>query len=247
MRKCVAGFIALCTIVIAPLACAQQETCLRRAEASDPILQSVMPEVPIAEIGSSEVQGIIDQMISVAKGEGADRETPLLVGLAAPQVGIRQQIILVDIGITPEKKNLGDLRAYINPTILWSSQEMEEGREGCFSVGDNLVGIVPRAKKIIVRAYDRSGSPVEEEWTGLIARIFQHEIDHLFGICFPDRIGPNGALHWVEKNQYQEYREHWQQWRVLCPWSVWLAIKKGIPFDPPHYSSYAAWSLSFPT
>lgn len=236
MRQSLRGFIALFLLSVASLACGESDLSLHRVAPSDPILQSVMPEVPVAEMGSPEVQSIIDQMIAVAKGERTGWNTPLLVGLAAPQVGIRKQIILVNVGVTSERKNLGELKAYINPKILWRSQEIEEGREGCFSVGDNLVGIVPRAKKIIVRAYDRFGKPVEEEWTDFTARIFQHEIDHLCGICFPDRVGPNGILHWIEKEQYQEYREHWREWQVFCPWSVWLAIKKGVPFEAPSSS-----------
>lgn len=98
------------------------------------------------------------------------------VGLAAPQIGVSKQVVIVDIG-----EGLIEL---INPKII-ASEGVEEDIEGCLSVpGKN--GIVKRAKKVTVTAQDRYGNPFTVEGEGLLARAFQHEIDHLKGILYVD-------------------------------------------------------------
>ena len=98
------------------------------------------------------------------------------VGLAAPQVGISKQVVVVDIG-----EGLIEL---INPKIIAAEGE-DEDIEGCLSVpGRN--GIVKRAWKVTVAAQDRKGTPFTIEGEGLLARAFQHEIDHLKGILYVD-------------------------------------------------------------
>ena len=136
-------------------------------------------------------------MFDIARGERTDPEAKVMVGLAAPQIGISKRIILVDIGVDSDRKNLGELTAFINPEILWHSEELVDGREGCFSVDDRVVGVVPRSKSIKIRAYDREGNLVSLELADFTARIFQHETDHLNGIRFPDRVGEGGKLQWV--------------------------------------------------
>ncbi len=193
----------------------------------DPLLRMVVPEVPMEEICSSEIQEIIDTMYAIARGERGDTEKRVMVGLAAPQIGVAKRIILVDIDVQADRKDLGSLNAYINPKIVWSSEEQVEEREGCYSVDKHVMGIVPRALRIKVTALDRQGTPISEEFSGFTARIFQHEIDHLEGIRFPDRVGEKGILQWVEEDQYPEYRKNWQNWPVHCPWDIWLAMKEG--------------------
>ena len=96
-------------------------------EPGNSFLSQPVAEVPVDEILSEEIQMIIDQMVEIAGGERADTEKRVMVGLAAPQIGICKQIVLVDIGAN-EKRELGVLKAYINPQIVWSSQEQEEER-----------------------------------------------------------------------------------------------------------------------
>lgn len=199
----------------------------------DSSLTMIASEVPPNEISSPEIQWIIDRMIEIAGGERSDPNRRIMVGLAAPQIGIGKRIILVDIGIDPEKKELGQLTAFINPEIVWFSNEIAEGLEGCFSVDSRVLGIVPRSQSIKIRAFDRQGKRVVAELSGYTARIFQHETDHLNGIRFPDRVGPNGKLHWVEDTRHAEYRQNWATWDCVCPWEVWLAMKSGKPFTPP--------------
>lgn len=198
----------------------------------NPILRTMVPEVPLEEIATDEIQTIIDQMYQIAKGERKDLENRVMVGLAAPQIGIPKQIILVDVGVDADRKNLGDLQVFINPKLLWQSEETIDGREGCYSVDSRVLGIVRRAARVKVSAYDRHGNFLTQEFSGFTARIFQHEIDHLNGIRFPDRVGEEGILQWVEEEEYPEYRKNWQHWPVRCAWSTWLDMKHGKPPKP---------------
>lgn len=202
-------------------------------EPGNPRLSMPVDEVPVHQIGSSEIQTIIDQMYQIAAPERLDVDARVMVGLAAPQIGIYKQIILVDLSVSAERRDLGELKVFINPKILWRSEEQELEREGCYSVDSRICGIVPRSSKIKISAYDRQGKFVEEELSGFTARIFQHEVDHLHGVRFPDQTGSQGVLHWVEEEQYPEYRTSWQTWPQAVSQKVWHAMKEGKPFSPP--------------
>lgn len=99
------------------------------------------------------------------------------IGLAAPQIGVSKRIIVIDPG--------DQLIEVINPQIVHSEGE-QTAREGCLSVPD-LVGWCKRAQKVKVKGMNRNGEEIEMEATDLLARVFQHEIDHLDGILFPDK------------------------------------------------------------
>jgi peptide deformylase len=189
-------------------------------------LNAVAAEINPAEIVSAPIQELIDEMLLLARGERADVEKKVMVGLAAPQVGIALRVILVDMGIGSDRLHLGQLEAFINPEIIWHSDEVTFEREGCFSTGQ-IYGIVPRYEAICVRAYDREGNQTDREYTGFRARIFQHEIDHLNGIRFPDRVGCDGVLHFVEEEERPLYRSEWQNWPKRCPFAVWETMKSG--------------------
>jgi len=186
----------------------------------DSSLRVCLPEMPVKFIQSEEIQSYIETMLYIARGERTDTDKGILVGLAAPQVGIPQRIILVDIGIESDNLDLGHLMVYINPKIVWYSEKKILSHEGCFSVDSRLCGLVERSQAIKITAFDRQGNIIEEELFGMSARIFQHEIDHLDGYCFPDRVGENGILHWVEEEDYPKYRKNWQNWPYQCPWSL---------------------------
>ncbi|MDX8387938.1 MAG: peptide deformylase [Ghiorsea sp.] len=108
------------------------------------------------------------------------------VGIAAPQLGVLQRLVIVDcsLGLRP-CKNHGRL-FMVNPEVLESDGEVL-GREGCLSVPE-WVGTVPRARRITVRYQDIQGQPHEISTKAFEARVIQHEIDHLDGILFIDRI-----------------------------------------------------------
>jgi len=106
------------------------------------------------------------------------------VGLAAPQVAISQRVIVVEYAEEEEEKPKSF--AVINPEIIKTSAETEMGIEGCLSI-PNLVGEVDRFSAIVVKGFNKQGKPVKIKTSGWLARIFQHEIDHLDGILFTDR------------------------------------------------------------
>jgi peptide deformylase len=192
---------------------------------NDPILNKIAVPINLTEINSQEIQNDIQQMFSTAYGEQKDAKRPLLVGLAAPQIGISKRIILVDVK-AEGKGIVGDLRLYINPEIVWMSEENEEWYEGCFSTS-RVCGIVSRPNKIKISAYTKNGEKVEEEYQGYTARIFQHEIDHLNGKEFTTHIHDDEKLHWVEAEEFPEYRnkEGWRNWPNKCTRQKWEKIK----------------------
>ncbi len=192
---------------------------------NDPILVKRAKEISPDLIPSSDMQKLVDKMLNFAYGEQTDRKKPILVGLAAPQIGISKRIILVDVGADGHGK-VSDLRVYINPEITWHSKEKIEWYEGCFST-DRVCGIVSRPASIKIKACTREGKPITETYHGYVARIFQHEIDHLNGIEFVTHIKDNNKLHWVEDYEFPKYRdqEAWRNWPNKCPREKWEKIK----------------------
>lgn len=192
---------------------------------SDPILIQKAEKIIPKEVGSKKNRRIIEQLLDIAFGEQKDRKKAVLVGLAAPQVGVSKQIILVDVGADGRGK-VSDLKVYINPKITWSSKEKENWYEGCYST-DRVCGIVSRPKSIKIKALTRDGKIIEEKHHSYIARIFQHEIDHLDGIEFVAHIKDNNKLHWVEENEFPKYRDKqgWKNWPHKCSREKWEKIK----------------------
>ena len=106
------------------------------------------------------------------------------VGLAAPQVGISQSFVVYDIA---PKEEGHDLHVLINPRILEREGEIVSENEGCLSVPDFRAD-VKRAELILVEGVDRDGNPLRFEAQGMLAIVIQHELDHLDGTLFIDRI-----------------------------------------------------------
>jgi len=105
------------------------------------------------------------------------------VGLAAPQVGVAKQIAIMN----PEPENEKTLLRMVNPRIIASSDETDKIEEGCLSV-PGIRGEVVRAAKITVAYQDENGKARTLEAEGILARIIQHELDHLSGVLFVDRL-----------------------------------------------------------
>jgi len=142
-------------------------------------LKQVADEVKIFD---AKLVGFIQDLDeTMAAGPGG-------VGIAATQVGVMQRIVIVDVSNYPRLKNAkhnGHL-ILINPEIIdW--QGMKKGREGCMSVPD-FTGNVIRAENIVLNALDENGTQKEYEMEGFEARAVQHEIDHLDGLLFLDRL-----------------------------------------------------------
>ncbi len=136
---------------------------------------------------STPVERFDDELRSfIANLEETRQAGPGAVGIAAPQVGRQQRIIIVDVSNNRKPvPNHGHL-VLVNPEITeWDGFEM--GREGCLSVPD-YTGNVIRATQIKLTAQDPHGNPLEFEMEGFEARALQHELDHLDGILFVDRV-----------------------------------------------------------
>lgn len=108
------------------------------------------------------------------------------VGLAAPQVAISLRLIVVEYGDDENEEKPAKLYVLANPEIVSASEDMDLGIEGCLSVPD-LVGEVERHTSIVVKGQNRYGKPTKIKANGWLARIFQHEMDHLDGVLYPDR------------------------------------------------------------
>jgi peptide deformylase len=106
------------------------------------------------------------------------------VGLAATQVDVHEQMIVIDTSETHD-----ELRVFVNPEILWASEEKQRYEEGCLSVPGIYDG-VERAARVKVRAWDLEGKAFELEADGLLAVCIQHEMDHLKGKVFVEYLSP---------------------------------------------------------
>ena len=107
------------------------------------------------------------------------------VGLAAPQIGILEQVVVIEFGDEEDEEAPKKLYAVVNPEITRMSDEKEMGVEGCLSI-PGIVGDVERSIAIVVKGQNKNGQNVKYKLNGWIARIFQHEIDHLTGVLFTD-------------------------------------------------------------
>jgi peptide deformylase len=129
------------------------------------------------------LQTLIDDMIETM------REAPG-VGLAAPQIGLSERLAVIEYYEREEDEEKEDapkkVWVVINPEIVKASEEMVIGVEGCLSI-PGLVGEVERHESVQVKALNRHGKPLKIKAKGWLARIFQHEIDHLNGVLFTDR------------------------------------------------------------
>jgi peptide deformylase len=129
-----------------------------------------------------ELQVLVDDMVDTLRNAPG-------VGLAAPQVGISQRLIVIEFNANGDEEDEDapkKLFIVVNPEIINASSETEMGIEGCLSI-PGLVGEVERSSQVIVRGQNRHGQPLKIKPSGWLARIFQHEIDHLDGVLFTDR------------------------------------------------------------
>lgn len=142
----------------------------------DPILYRKARKV--ADFGK-ELQTLVDDMVEtmrVAPG----------VGLAAPQVDVPLRVIVVEFGDEEDESVPLKLFPVVNPEITRFSKEQVTGTEGCLSIPD-FVGDVDRSVGVVVKGMNRRGQPMRIKSSGWLARIFQHEVDHLNGVLFIDR------------------------------------------------------------
>ena len=143
-------------------------TCMEIKKAGAAVLKEICQ--PVERI-DNKIKRLLDNMAeTMYEAEG--------VGLAAPQIGKSLQMIVLDDG--------NGLIELINPELLEASEELQDGPEGCLSV-PGYYGDVKRSQRIKVRALNRHGKVIVYEPEGFLARIFQHEMDHLVGTLFIEK------------------------------------------------------------
>jgi peptide deformylase len=168
---------------------------LKIAVLGNPVLR--IPAEPVKSIQAPEIQRLIDDMIETMREYRG-------VGLAGPQVHRSLQIALIEAEERAESsRRAAPPTVLINPRISPVTERMEEDWEGCLSIPD-LRGKVPRFKEIEVQAHDRQGRLQTFKAGDFFARVIQHEVDHLNGTMFLDRMKSLESLSYLE-----EYARYW--------------------------------------
>ncbi|MGD8244410.1 MAG: peptide deformylase [Anaerolineae bacterium] len=167
---------------------------------NDPLLRKPSRHVRSAD---EDTQELVDDMIETMHQANG-------IGLAAVQVSVPQRVIVVEVPVIPENEDEEveepaetEFFVLINPELVRTSHETEEGIEGCLSV-PGWVGEVERHCAVTVQGMDRDGNKVRIKAEGLLARVFQHEIDHCRGILFIDRIQDPEKIWRVEEGREEE-------------------------------------------
>ncbi len=151
---------------------------LKVARLGHPVLRMQGEQLSKGQIRSTEVQQLIDDMFeTMHEYEG--------VGLAAPQVHRSIQLAVIELPATPDQA--GQQLTLVNPEVVPLDEARALGWEGCLSIPD-LRGQVPRAVRVRVEAFDRQAKRVAFDAEGFLARVIQHECDHLNGVLYIDRM-----------------------------------------------------------
>lgn len=153
---------------------------LEITELGNPVLWERAREV--GDVTDPGVQTLIDDLIETAYHANG-------VGIAAPQVGRTERIFIISSRPNARYPDAPEMEptAIINPEIVSMSEETVRDWEGCLSI-PGIRGLVPRAKTLRARYVTRDGATKEAEFSDFIARVFQHELDHLDGVLFLDRV-----------------------------------------------------------
>ncbi len=154
---------------------------IKTIQAGNPIIHTKSTEA--VDFLSEETKRLILDLIDTMRFED-------LVGMAAPQIGENVRIFVTEVRETEYRKDGTDkLRIFINPKVLKTSNETAIGYEGCGSVASaQFFGPVERPKQITVEAIDETGNVFSHTAEGLLARVIQHEMDHLDGVLFHEKI-----------------------------------------------------------
>jgi peptide deformylase len=173
---------------------------LKVARMGHPVLRARARAIDPDDIGSPRIQRLIDDMFDTMREYQG-------VGLAAPQVHERLRVFVA--GFAPDDEDEAErargvpLMAFINPEITPAGAETVEDWEGCLSIPD-IRGRVPRLRQISVRAFDRKGKRIQLNASGFVARVIQHETDHLDGVLFFDRMKSLESLTFLD-----EFGRYW--------------------------------------
>lgn len=145
-----------------------------------PLLREV--SVPVNRFDSDELHRLIADMDDTMRAlDGA--------GLAAPQIGVGLRVVIFEVNANPRYPDVEPVpyTVLVNPVLTPVGEDMDEDWEGCLSV-PGLRGLVPRYRRLRYQGCDALGAPIDRTVAGFHARVVQHEVDHLDGILYPQRI-----------------------------------------------------------
>jgi peptide deformylase len=145
----------------------------------EPLLQRIA--APVTRF-DAELQALLTDMDDTMRAlNGA--------GIAAPQIGVSVRVVIFELADNPRYPHIAPVpyTVLVNPLVTPLTAEEEEGWEGCLSV-PGMRGLVPRHRRVRYRGYDQHGAPIDRTVEGFHARVVQHEVDHLDGILFPQRV-----------------------------------------------------------
>jgi len=165
---------------------------LKVARIGHPVLRGTSRELRADEVGSAEIQRLIDDMVETMHDYDG-------VGLAAPQVHLGLRLAVIEVPSYDERaEDAVPLTVLINPRLTPLGEERELGYEGCLSI-PGLRGQLPRFTRLRLEALDREARPFALEASGFFARVIQHECDHLEGQVYLDRMEGLRSLSFLEE------------------------------------------------
>ena len=145
-----------------------------------PLLRQIA--APVTAFGSAELTELIADMDETMRAlSGA--------GIAAPQIGVSLRVVIIEVLETPRNPHVAPVpyTALLNPVLTPLGESQEEGWEGCLSV-PGLRGLVPRYRRLRYQGFTPEGAAIDRTVEGFHARVVQHEVDHLDGVLFPQRV-----------------------------------------------------------
>lgn len=189
-------------------------------EPNDPNLYKIAKKVPKKNLQEKWFLDIVEEMkVTAGVNQHKNKNTPIMVGLAAPQIGYSLQLVFVDFSakVTRGKEYVKNI-FMVNPEILEYGKQMKRGREGCYSTKIDWCsfnGIVKRAQKVKVKYMTLDGMEKIEDVSGFTAVIIQHEVDHLNGKVFVEHIQKEKDLHIVLEGESSKYKKNFLNWRRI--------------------------------
>jgi peptide deformylase len=145
----------------------------------EPLLLRVAAEVTRFDAQLHELVSDMDDTMRALSG----------AGIAAPQIGVSARVVIFELKDNPRYPHITPVpyTVLVNPLVTPLTAEQDEGWEGCLSV-PGMRGLVPRYRRLRYRGFDQHGAPIDRTVEGFHARVVQHEVDHLDGILFPQRV-----------------------------------------------------------
>jgi len=166
----------------------------------NPALRQVADFVEVDKISSDEIQSLIDDLIETMRDANG-------AGLAATQIAVPKRICVIEVNKNPRYPYKPDipLTVLINPKVTFLTKDRINVYEGCLSV-PNMRGQVDRCPEILIEGYDRDGQEVSFISKGISAGTFQHELDHLDGLIYTDRMSDASSLTTLD-----EFADHYEE------------------------------------